>query len=82
MRNTALTSGMGVTRWFRVNVETIPIPSISNTKQRRFVLLIDRILKVKEANPDADTSELEAEIDGLVYALYGLTDEEIAVVEA
>ena len=28
----------------------------------------------------ADTSELEAEIDRLCYNLYGLTDEEIAVV--
>ena len=29
----------------------------------------------------ANTSELEAEIDRLCYTLYGLTDEEIAVVE-
>ena len=29
----------------------------------------------------ANTSELEAEIDQLCYTLYGLTDEEIAVVE-
>jgi hypothetical protein len=29
----------------------------------------------------ADTSALEQEIDRLVYELYGLTDEEIAVVE-
>ncbi len=31
--------------------------------------------------PDADTVELEAEIDRLVYALYGLTAEEVAGVE-
>ena len=30
----------------------------------------------------ADTSELEAEIDKLVYRLYDLTPEEIAVVES
>ena len=30
---------------------------------------------------EADTSEEEVEIDQLVYALYGLTEEEIAVVE-
>ena len=29
----------------------------------------------------ADTSALEAEIDGLVYGLYGLTEEEIGIVE-
>ena len=33
-------------------------------------------------NLEADTSALEAEIDELVYALYELTPEEIAVVEA
>ena len=32
-------------------------------------------------DPDADTTEFEREIDALVYKLYGLNDEEIAVVE-
>jgi hypothetical protein len=32
-------------------------------------------------NPQTDIPSLEAEIDRLVYALYGLTEEEIAVVE-
>ena len=36
----------------------------------------------EKADPDADTSALEAEIDKLVYRLYDLTPEEIAVVEA
>jgi len=35
----------------------------------------------KKVNPRADTSALEAEIDRLVYELYGLTDEEIRIVE-
>jgi len=30
---------------------------------------------------DADTSALEKEIDRLVYELYGLTEEEIQIVE-
>lgn len=37
-------------------------------------------LDVKQ-NPLADTSALEAEIDRLVYDLYGLTEEEIRIVE-
>jgi hypothetical protein len=32
-------------------------------------------------DPHADTSALEREIDRLVYQLYELTDDEIAVVE-
>jgi hypothetical protein len=32
-------------------------------------------------SPAADTSALEREIDALVYGLYGLTEEEIAIME-
>ena len=39
------------------------------------------ILKAESVNPAPDTSEDEAEIDRLVYALYGRTDDEIAAVE-
>ena len=35
----------------------------------------------QKANPAADTAALEAETDQLVYQLYGLTAEEIAIVE-
>jgi adenine-specific DNA-methyltransferase len=42
---------------------------------------VDRILAAKRKDPNADTSALEREIDQLVYQLYGLTEEEIAVVE-
>ena len=41
------------------------------------VALLDRILKAKRA----DTAALEREIDERVYRLYGLTAEEIKVVE-
>jgi len=36
---------------------------------------------VKKSIPAADTSSLEKEIDQLVYELYGLTEEEIKIVE-
>ena len=81
MKNTALTSGMGVTRWKRFTVERIPIPKLTAAEQRPFVRLVDQILEAKAAYPDADTRELESEIDRLVYDLYGLTDEEDTAVE-
>lgn len=81
MGTTALNSGMGVTRWIKHTVAQIPIPKISAIEQRPFIQLIDRILQDKATNPAADTSALEAEIDCLVYQLYGLTTEEIAAVE-
>ena len=76
MQNTALNSGMGVTRWIGYTVERIPIPKLSAAKQRPLVRLVDRILEAKAPDPDADTSDLEEKIDWLVYDLYGLTDEE------
>ena len=81
MNSTALTSGMGATRWIKSFVETIPIPKLTAAKQRPFVRLVDQILEAKAAYPDADTRELEWEIDRLVYDLYGLTDEEDTAVE-
>ena len=81
MGNNALNSGMGATRWIRSTVEKIPIPKTTAAEQRPFIELVDRILTAKDANPSADTSSSEREIDALVYALYGLTPREIAAVE-
>ena len=40
-----------------------------------------KIVAAKKADPNADASSLEVEIDQLVYKLYDLTPEEIAIVE-
>jgi hypothetical protein len=45
------------------------------------ITLVNQILAAKKKDPNADTSVLEKEIDEMVYALYGLTPEEIAIVE-
>ena len=55
----------------------LPIPK----NQIDFKHNINRIMEEKKYNPSADTSELESEIDNLVYKLYDLTDEEIKIVE-
>jgi hypothetical protein len=59
----------------------LPIPDVDSTAQAPLIKLVDRILDVKKADPSADTTALEREIDRIVYELYGLTDNEIAVVE-
>ena len=43
--------------------------------------LVKQILAAKRRDPGADTTALEREIDRLVYDLYGLTPEEIKLVE-
>jgi hypothetical protein len=43
--------------------------------------LVARILSAKQRDAGMDVSALEREIDELVYALYGLTPDEIKIVE-
>jgi adenine-specific DNA-methyltransferase len=61
--------------------EQIPIPQISNLDQDILTQLVYQILTAKKADPNADTSALEAEIDQMVYQLYELTPEEIKIIE-
>ena len=81
LRHTAPTSGMGVIRWMKVYVESLPVPDASEARKRPFVRLVDDILAAKDADPSADIAEQEKEIDRLVYTLYGLSEAEVAVVE-
>ena len=57
------------------------ITLVLHAQQGQFNALVDQILSAKRAEPDADVSILEAEIDQLVYSFYGLTHEEIAIIE-
>ena len=63
------------------HIRNIPIPTATKEQQQPIITLVNRILAAKKANPQADTSAWEAEIDKLVYELYGLTEEEIKIVE-
>jgi hypothetical protein len=60
-------------------MKNIPIPHDSEFEL--IASIVYKILTEKISNPENDTTALEAEIDQLVYDLYGLTDEEIAIVE-
>ncbi|MEM4711333.1 MAG: hypothetical protein QXL18_05285, partial [Candidatus Woesearchaeota archaeon] len=62
------------------------IPIFENTfsnseKIMQIEELVNLILLKKKQGKNADTIELEREIDRLVYALYDLTEEEIAIIE-
>ena len=62
-------------------LEVIPIPYCTREKQLKVCSLVKNAINTKRTNPSADTSALESEIDRLVYQLYGLTEEEIKIVE-
>ena len=68
----------------KVFFENILIPPVTEANQHLVTQIedkVDKILDAKDINPDADVSELENEIDQIVYLLYDLTPEEIAIVE-
>ena len=81
MRNTATTTGMGVPEWTKTSVGRIPIPQISQKDRIPFEKIVDEILTNKTVGFDSSTSNLEKEINAMVYELYGLTCEEVTVVE-
>ncbi|MBW2088373.1 MAG: Eco57I restriction-modification methylase domain-containing protein, partial [Deltaproteobacteria bacterium] len=61
-------------------LKNISIPEINISKQNRLIVTADKILAAKKFNNSADTTALEAEIDGRVAHLYNLTEEEYALV--
>ena len=63
------------------SVGELPIKHVSQNIQQGFISLVDKILISKEENPQADTSSLENEIDKKVYRLYGLTYDEVLIVD-
>ena len=75
------TSGVGTTRWQAFTMERLLVPRATSDKQSQIVRFVDQILSERRENPYADTSLIEQAIDRLVYRLYGLTDEEAAVIE-
>ena len=69
---------------FQVDKEplmNIPLPIVNEAGQKPITNMVEKIIDLKTVNPSADISALESEIDRLVYQLYGLTEEEIRIVE-
>src|SRR5690554_3926426 len=64
------------------DIKNFPIPrGIDESIDIKISTLVDQILTAKQEDPSADTTALEREIDVLVYRLYGLTYEEVKVVD-
>jgi adenine-specific DNA-methyltransferase len=59
----------------------IPIARASEDDQNNIMELVNQILAAKSKDSNADTNALEKEIDQLVYQFYGLTEEDIKIVE-
>ena len=69
-------------------LRTFPVRKLSLQSQKPLITFVDRILAITKdedylQNPQkqAQVKELEREVDRMVYELYGLTKEDIAIVE-
>lgn len=71
----------GYLRFIYQYLETIPIVKPDKETRKKLENNVQNILNAKKENPEADNTELESEIDRLVYELYGLSEEEIGVVK-
>ena len=63
------------------DLKKMPIKIIENDSESKISQKVQNILTAKKSDPKADTTALEKAIDQLVYQLYGLTEEEIKIVE-
>ena len=62
-------------------IDNLPIPAITKEVQAKIKEKVCSIIQKKNLDNHTDTSDLESQIDQLIYQLYGLTGEEIAIIE-
>jgi len=72
--------GKNGVRYKKAFLIKLPIPKTLASQQKPFEELLNKIIAGKEKG--ADTSPEEREIDQLVYKLYDLTPDEIAIIES
>lgn len=63
------------------DLKLFPLPRYPEIQQKEIITLVDKILAAKKQDSSADTTEWEKQIDQKVYELYGLTEDEIKIVE-
>lgn len=61
--------------------EVYNLPIRKGKSEEKIAALAAKITAAKQAGPNADTAALEREIDRLVYGLYGLTEDEVKIIE-
>jgi adenine-specific DNA-methyltransferase len=60
-------------------IKKLPISEGDSEIQNQMQILVDKVISTKKEL--ADTTEIETQIDQLVYKLYDLTEEEIKIIE-
>jgi len=79
LRNTCTDLQNGYLQAYNDNIAAITIPTAAPTQQTELETFVRQIVKAR--GEGADVAALEAEVNARVYRLFGLTAEEIAMVE-
>ncbi|NCQ96011.1 MAG: N-6 DNA methylase [Microcystis aeruginosa W11-06] len=64
-----------------INIRKLPIIATDLHQKNIIIDIVDKILTAKKSDPTANTSELEKQIDHLVYKLYQLTYNEVKIID-
>jgi chaperonin cofactor prefoldin len=76
IKNKLITNKQAFPQILMTDLQSFPIPQPTLTVQKTIVDIVSKILGSSQ-----DTTDLEKRIDKLVYELYGLTEDEIKIVE-
>ena len=62
-------------------LEKLPIPHISSEQKKLIKNIVCKIINVMEDNENNDISDLENEINLIIYKIFGLTFDEVSIIE-
>jgi hypothetical protein len=62
-------------------IKNIPIPEATKDNQKQVVKIVDKILAKIEKDNDADISDLETELNTIIYSLFSFSNKEIKIIE-
>lgn len=63
------------------DIKEFPLPKVNSDERKILMRLVDDVTTIKKGKSIAETSALENQIDFLVYHLYGLSYDEVLIVD-
>jgi hypothetical protein len=67
--------------FYNFYIQQVPIPLADKKEQEKIISVVEKIENLKNQNPQANTKQLEDQIDIMVYKLYNLTYEEVKIID-
>ena len=78
VRQTSVTTGMGLCQWDKFTVEKVPVIQPDDSTMKWLNKAVGNLLESMHDDNMLKANEIQLEIDKAVFAMYGITTEEIA----